>query len=145
MANFQDILNKPMDDIKAPVPLPIGTYLCIVDGQPTIGELGKNKNTAVTFNLKFMQAQQDVDHAALMDALRGGSLSDRSIRYTLWVTDDAVWRLKTFLKDHLQIDATTPAAAIAQSMGRQVMVSVGHRASDDGSQIYMDVKSTAKV
>lgn len=143
--NFQDILNRPMDDIEAPVPLPPGTYLCIIDGQPVIAKLGKNETPAATFNLKFMQPGQDVSQQALIDALKGKTLPDRTIKHTFWITEDAAWRLKQFLKDHLGIEATNLAEALNQSMGRQIYVNIGHRASDDGSQIYMDVKSTAKV
>jgi hypothetical protein len=145
MANFQDILNKPMDEIDAPVPLPVGTYLCLVDGVPEVSQKGKNQNTAVTFNLKFMQPQADVDQSALISALKGKTLPDRSIRHNLWVTEDAAWRLKQFLKDHLAVEAKSMSEAIAQAQGRQVYVTLGHRPSDDGTQIYMDIKSTAKV
>jgi hypothetical protein len=148
MASFQEILNQNLDDFEAPQPLPVGTYLTIVDGQPTIGELGKNKNGAAVFNLKFMQATGDVDQHALIQSLKGKSLSDRSIRHTLWLTDDAKWRAKQFIRDHLGIstaEAKTFTEAAALSMGRTVMVNLGHRASDDGTTIYNDVKSTAKA
>jgi hypothetical protein len=145
MANFSDILNKPMDAIEPPVPLPVGTYLCTVVGQPEPKELGKNNTPAVIFNLKFWQAQADVDQQALIEALKGKSLTDRFIQHTLWL-DDNPWRLKQFLKDHLRLtDATTPLEALAQASGRQVLVNLGHRTSDDGTAIYMNIKSTAAV
>jgi hypothetical protein len=145
MANFSDILNKRMDEIEPPVPLPVGTYLCLVDGQPEPKELGKNNTPAVIFNLKFCQALPDVDQRALQDALKGKNLSDRSIQHTLWL-DDNPWKLKQFLKDHLRLtDATTPLEAMSQAPGRQVMVNLGHRASEDGNAIYMNIKSTAAV
>ena len=145
MANFSDILNKPMDQIEPPVPLPVGTYLCLVDGQPEPKELGKNNTPAVIFNLKFCQAQGDVDQHALMEALKGKPLTERFIQHTLWL-DDNPWRLKQFLKDHLRLtDATTPLEALAQASGRQVLVNLGHRTSDDGTAIYMNIKSTAAV
>ena len=146
MTTFQDVLNKPLDEIDRPSPLPVGTYLTIVDGMPAIGELGKNKNGAAVFNLKFMQNMPDVDQSALLDALKGKPLSARSIKYTLWLTEDAAWRAKQFLRDHLQIEGgKTLSELCSMAMGRQVMVTLGHQASDDGQAIYNNVKATAKV
>lgn len=145
MASFQDILSKPMNEIEPPKALPTGTYLCIVDGQPEIAQKGKNQNWCVTFTLRPVQAQQDVDPSALADTLKGATLSDKRLRHMLWVTDDAVWRLKQFLTDHLGIEASNVQEAIPMSMGKQVYVTIGHRPSEDGSQIFADIKATAKV
>lgn len=147
MANFQDILNKPATEIEAPRPLPVGTYLCLVDGMPEHKKMGKNETDCFEFNLKFMQQGQDVDQNALQEALKGKALSDRSIKHRLFITEDAVWRMKKFLTDDLGIEAGTRGlgAMIPEAMGKQVMVSIGHRPSDDGQQLYMDIKQTAKV
>ena len=82
MANFQDILNKPIDDIKAPSALPTGTYLCLIDGQPEHGPVGKKETPAAIFNFKPMQAMTDVDPQLLQTALDGSSLADKKIRFT---------------------------------------------------------------
>lgn len=147
MANFQDILSKPAADIEPPKPLPVGTYLCLVDGLPEHKTMGKNNTDCFEFNLKFMQAGNDVDQQQLLETLKGKSLSDRSLKHRLFVTEDAVWRLKQFLVDHLLIEAGTRGLGemIPEAMGRQVYVTLGHRASDDGQNIYMDIKGTAKV
>jgi hypothetical protein len=147
MASFSDVLNKPSTAVEAPKALPVGTYLCIVSGQPEIVQRGQKGNHCVDFNLQCAQAQPDVDQQALIDSLKGASLSDKKIRHTLWVTDDAAWRLKQFLVDHLGVEegSKTLGEMIPESMGKQVLVTLGHRASQDGTQIYAEVKGTAKV
>lgn len=145
MANFQDILNKPIDDIKAPQALPTGTYLCIVDGQPELGPVGKKETPAAIFNFKPVQPQDDVDPQLLANALDGSSLTDKKIRYTVWLTEDSAFRAKQFLKDHLGINGASLSEMFPQAMGKQVLVNIGHRTDGNPPQIYMDVKSTARA
>jgi len=147
MTSFQDVLNKPAAEIEPPKALPIGTYLCLVDGAPEIAQRGKNNNYCAIFKLKPVQPQPDVDQAALADTLKGAALADKKINHTLWITDDAAWRLDQFLAEHLGIDKgkKTLGEMIPESAGKQVLVTLGHRASEDGKQVYHEVKATAHV
>lgn len=146
MTSFTDILNKPATEIEAGKPLPVGTYLCLVDGQPEHKTMGKNNTDCFEFNLKPMQAQADVDQQALLENLKGKSLSDKKLRHRLFVTEDSLWRLKKFLEDlGIELGSRGLGECIPEAMGRQVMVAVGHRASEDGTQVFMEVKNTAKV
>lgn len=148
MANFQDILSKPAAQIEPPKPLPVGTYLCIIDGQPEFAKIGKDQTDCLNFKLKPMQALPDVDQTALQESLSAGqSLSDKSIRHRLFLTEASIWRLKQFLVDHLGIEegSKTLGELIPEAQGRQVNVSLGHRVSDDGQQVFTEVKGTAKV
>lgn len=145
MASFQDILNTPIDQIKPPKPLPIGTYLCVVEGQPEITKIGKKETDAIIFQLKPMQAMPDVDQSSLLDALEGKSLTEVRLRHTLWGTADAAWRLKQFLVDHLGIAGSSMAEMVSSAMGRQVLVTLGHRTDGIPPQVFMDVKGTAKA
>ncbi|HEX4919752.1 MAG TPA: hypothetical protein VFV92_03330 [Candidatus Bathyarchaeia archaeon] len=144
-ATFQDILNKPIDDIKAPVALPMGTYLGIIDGQPEQTKIGKNETPAIIFQIKPVQAGKDVDQTALLETLNGSALQDKKIRHTMFVTPDSAYRLKEFLVEHLGIDAKPIIQMLPEAMGKQVFVTLGHKASDDGKQVYNVVKGTAKV
>lgn len=151
MANFQDILSKPAANIEPPKPLPVGTYLCIIDGQPEFAKIGKEQTDCLNFKLKPIQAQPDVDQTALQEALvvngAPSALGDKSIRHRLFITEASIWRLKQFLVDHLGIEQGTKSLGelIPESQGRQVLVTLGHRASDDGQQVFTEVKATAKV
>lgn len=152
MSSFQDILNKPSNTIDAPKPLPPGTYLCLVNGQPEFAKIGRDNTDCVNFALKPVQAQPDVDQTALQEALSSKdgtyrALQDVKINHRMFITENSVWRLRKFLVDDLAIDEgeKTLGQLIPEAMGRQVLISLGHRASDDGSVVYMDVRNTARV
>lgn len=146
MANFQDILNQKAADVEAPVPLPIGTYLGVVDGLPEFSKIGTKQTDCVNFKCKLMQAQPDVDQAQMLEALKGKALSDRYLTVRQFITEDAKWRLRKFLEDcGLELGTKSLGELIPEAAGRQVLLSVGHRPSEDGTQIFMDVKGTAKV
>jgi hypothetical protein len=142
--SFQDILSETAI-AEPPAALPVGEYLAIVDGPAEITEVGKNNYKAAIFNMKPIQAQSTVDQSALLEALNGSSLQDKKIRYTMWLTPDARWRLDAFL-GHLGVkEGISRGERIAEAMGKQVLITVGHRTGNDGKQVFADIKSTAKV
>lgn len=145
MANFQDILNKPMTEIDRPAPLPVGTYLCLVDGQGELAKIGKNNVDCINFKLKPVQAQNDVDQQALYEMLKGAGLSEKSIRFRLFLTEESAWRAKEFLENLGLPEGLSLREGFAQAPGKQVLVQIGHNASEDGKNVYMEVKGTAKV
>lgn len=146
--DFTDVLKVQSEAVKPPQALPAGTYLGIVDGQPEFERLGAKQSRCVTFSLKFMQAQPDVNATALMEALDGKSLPDRKIRHRIFIPEDNnPWRVNQFLVNHLGIDnkGKDILQMIPEAMGRQVMITLGHRSSDDGTQIFNEIKGTAHV
>ena len=144
--SFTEILSMSLQEIKSPKALPVGTYLSIIDGQPNITQAGLNKTDCVIFNLKPIQAQDDVDQKQLAEVLNGEALQDRRIRHTMFVTDKSKHRIKKFLVDHLGIDEThSLRQSIDEAMGRQVLVKLTHESSKNGDAVYENVASTAKV
>jgi hypothetical protein len=143
--SFSDILDMPVDEIKEPQALPIGSYLTIVDGQPEFKKLGQNQTDCVEFNLKPIQAQQDVDEKQLAAVLDGSSLTDKKIRHRLFITNESKHRLKKFLMNDLGLKGTNLRQMIPEAMGRQVMVKLTHTNSQDGTTVYSQVQSTARV
>jgi hypothetical protein len=147
MSTFQDILSMPMDDIKPPKPLPIGEYIGLIDGSPEVTQRGKNNNHCVVFPIRLAQPVR-VDQLALTEALDGKALTDVKLNYTLWLTPDSVHRLKSFLVDHLGIEAGNLNEAISQAPGKQLMVSIGHYVSSregEAPRVGMEIKATAKA
>lgn len=146
MPSFQDVLNKPAADVKAPSPLPVGTYLCLVDGPGEFGKIGQKQTDCINWKLKPMQAQDDVNQADLATALNGAALQDKVIRHRSFITEESVWRLKQFL-EHLGIEEGSKSLGemIPEAQGKQVLATVGHRTSEDGTQVFQEVKATAKV
>jgi hypothetical protein len=141
---FAEILDQPVNEIEAPKALPIGTYIGIIDGQPEFVKLGQNQTDAVQFNIKPLQAVK-VDERQLDEVLNGASLSDKKIQHTVWLTNDSKYRMKQFLVDHLGIPESSFRQMIPEAMGKQVVVELAHKNSQDGTRIYNVVKSTAHV
>jgi hypothetical protein len=99
----------------------------------------------VNFNLKPVQAGKDVDQAQLKEVLNGDALQDKKIRHRLFITNDSKHRLKKFLVDDLGVEPSNFRQMIPESMGKQVMVTLTHQSSADGTTVYTNVKSTARV
>lgn len=148
MANLEEQLAKQAAEIEPPKPIPVGTYLCIVDGQPTFLQLGQNKTDAVDFMMKIAQPMDDVDQSALAEfTAKGDVIAGKRIKRRLFLTEDSIFMLKQFLTDSLGIDETgkTLKQMIPEALGKQVYATVKHRSSDDGQRVFSEVASTAKV
>jgi hypothetical protein len=144
--SFKEILDMQLTEIKSSQALPVGTYLCKVWGQPDIGQVGKNQTDCVTFTLKVLQAQPDVDETQLADVINGGALSDRTITHRMFVTDRSKHRIKKFLVDDLGLDPTQSLReAINEAMGKDVLVRLTHQIGQDQQTIFENVLSTARV
>ncbi len=143
MTNFSDILNTKTDDIERPKPLPVGTYLGIVSGAPEIAPIGQKATLAAKYQIKLLAPQEDVDRDALSEM---GGIGERSVSLTLFLTADAAWRAKEFLENcGIDTSGKTLGETLTEAPGRQIYVKLKHRPSPDGTQLYTEIQSTAKV
>lgn len=145
--NFSSILDHEVQTIDKPKPLPVGSYIGLADGMPKFDKSTKQKTDYVEFNVKPLSAKEDVNQTALAEALNGKSLTDKKLRLTFYLTEDAVYRLDTFMFEHLDgIEiGMSRKQAISMVPGRQFGFTIRHRASEDGTQIYAEIGSTFKV
>lgn len=143
-ANFSDVLNKKLDTIEKPKPLPVGTYYAAVNGAPEIKPRGQNNTLSAEFKLKVLQPDDDVDADALAEA--GGLSKERELRHTLWLTEDALWRAKQFV-ENCGVDDTniSLSQALQSCVGCQVKIKVKHVPSQDGSELYANIDKILKV
>src|SRR6266576_1924337 len=100
MASFEDILNRPASETKMPEAYPVGTYHCLVDGPPEPGKSSQKQTDFLRFKLKILSPMQDVDAAKAAELQVVG----KPIAAEYYITDNAAWRLKEFLIDHLGIE-----------------------------------------
>ena len=144
MTDFASILSKPASAVERPKPMPVGTYLGLVQGPPEFTTIGKENTPIANFTLRYLRANDDVDSTQLADV---GGLENKTIKHRYFLTEAAMYRLKEFLVDHLGIEEgnQTIGQLCSQAAGRQVYFTIGHRPSQDGTQIYSEIKSTAKV
>ena len=146
--NFSSILDKPATDISRPKPLPIGTYLAIVEGLPRYDKSTKKQTDFAEFTLRVAAAADDVDQEELEEvglALKDGT--PRSMKATYYLTEDAAWRLKKFLED-LGFDFSTDLTlreACENAANREVYITIGHEPSQDGQAVFARITGTAKA
>lgn len=121
--NFKELLSVNLDDVKAPVALPEGTY----HGAITAFEYGdnnKNKTPYVRFTLKFHSAGEDVTPEDLADI----DLSSRKMTTNFYLTPDSRYRLKDFLVSlGMNTEGMSFDELIPEAVGQSVIAYVTQR------------------
>lgn len=144
--NFQSILDRPHSEIEKPKPYPVGSYLFTIQGLPKYDKSSKKQTPYTEFTCKMMQALDDVDQEVLQAM---GGIKDKTMRLTFYETEDAIWRLKQFLFEHLGLDenefATLRAAAEQGAPGQQFIGVLVHEPSQDGQSVFAKIGQTAAV
>lgn len=140
--DFSKILKKQTAEIEKPVPLPIGTYLCNNPALPKFEAVGKKETPAAIFSLVVLNAQDDVDQEELSKIK---DWQGKGIRHTVWLSDDALFRAKEQLCQAFQIDEAgkTLGQIFNETINKQVLVTISHRPSDDGTEMYAQVEGLA--
>jgi hypothetical protein len=147
--NFAGILEEATRKKERKVPpLPPGTYLCIVENY-LFEKFGEDDTPCIDFLLKPLEAI-DVDFERLYEI--GIELSDVEIRHRIFVTafgsqycsQESLRKLVKFLDQDLEVSASILSEAIANAVGKRVIVKVIHKASSDGTRMFLAVKKTAK-
>lgn len=148
MANFQDILQKKASEIKPPPAYPVGTYHCLVDGPPAQEESSQKKTPCRTYKFKIIAPMGDVNATeAAEQQIVGKMISGQAAGAAFYLTEDAVWRYKEFLTEHLGIEEGEKSLLEleAEAPGKQVLVKLRHEISQDGKRVFHRIDSTAHV
>jgi hypothetical protein len=133
--NFSSILDESPTEVAAPVPLPQGTYLCVVQGSPVYDKSTKKGTPYVEFSLRPIAADEDIDENDLDES---GGFENKLLRATFYLTEDAIYRLDEF-HAHCGIDLDDGDSRRARNdaiMNAQVRVFVKHETSSDGTRIF---------
>lgn len=152
-ANFAAILEKTVDQVEKPKPMPGGTYLTQLVGQPRQDVSSQKKTPFVEFTHKFVSAGDDVNEEELKEALTASdgtvrSLSDVTMKNTYYLSEKSLYRLKDFLADcgfdmeDAEAKKISFGQMIADSPGMMVKVFVKHEPSQDGKSIFARIDST---
>ena len=145
-ASFESILDVPADKVERPKPAPAGTFDCIVRGMYEQGESSQKKTPFVRFTYAFTGAGEDVDEDALKEWLGDDSIAGRTIKDTYYTTPDALFRLTDTLANMgIELDGKSVRAALDETPNANVRILIGHRASEDGQQVFAEVKRTLKI
>lgn len=127
MTNFASILDESPEEVKLPPPIPVGTYIGIVQGLPNY-VTAKTGNEGTEFTIRLIAAEDDVDQDALEEA---GGLEGKTVKVTFWHTEDSIYRLDQFHKDcgiDLKISASRRARN-EECTGHEVGLVISHQPS----------------
>lgn len=145
--NMESILDAAPSEVEYPPVMPHGTYLTVVKGMPEHGKSAKKQTPFVKFTLGFMQAQDDVDAEELKEVLGNNKLSDKTIKHTIYTTEDSIYRLDEFIQHcGVELDGEkSRRQMLEETPGCQVLVTIGHEPSEDGTKMFAKIKGTAKA
>ncbi len=147
MANFQDILNRPSEEIKPMPTLPMGSYHTIIVGLPEQGQSSKKKTDYLKFTHKIIAPLDDVDPDAIAEFQADGeTIAGQEVDNTFYITDKAANMLKEFILNcGVDLTGKSMAEGLDEVPNAEVIIHIKHEASDDGKRVYSKVASTARV
>ena len=142
--DFSKILAKQATAIEKPKPLPIGEYIAINPKLPEFKGVGKQETPAAEFTLTILAATDTVDPDLLAEY---GEVKGKSIRYTQWLSENAEFRAKEELKNAFGIEEEGKSLGqmYNETINAQVLVSITHVPSDDGTEIYARAEKLAAI
>jgi len=143
--DFSALLNVNANDIKPPVPLPVGTYTFVIKSYEK-GQSSKGTPSLV-FKASPLSAADDVDQEQLQEATASKALGDYEMRLTYYVTPDSLWRLLDFFKSlGMDTDGRTLMELLAEAQGQSFNGYVEHQVSQKNpDQVFANIKSIAAV
>lgn len=157
--SFAPILDRAPKEVERPKVLPVGTYTWLIRGIPRFDKSKIKGTEFVEFTVVPQGAfagadgNADVDQEELDACLTRKTgdkiaIQSKSQRLTFYLTEDALWRLRDFLK-HLGFDvddeseeAPSLRQMINESPNRQFAGYVSHKPSDDGETMYANITKT---
>lgn len=123
MADFDPtaLLSKPLDEVKAPTPLALGSYSAVAFkyefDKTKPKDTSKQPTPVVNISVRLVEAFPDVDAAELEAALNGKSLTEIEQRpLTYFLTEAAAHRLKELGEDHAGIDDAANLAELLDKL-----------------------------
>jgi hypothetical protein len=144
MGTFEDILNRPAEDIKPPAVLPVGTYHTILVGLPERGKSSKKQTDFFKFKHKIVAALDDVDTEALAEI--DGGASGKEVDNTFYITENSAFMLVGFLENcGIATTGKSLGTCIDETPNREVLIHIKHEASEDGQRVFAKVGYTAPV
>lgn len=134
--DFSSLLRTPTDNIKAPKPLPAGTYRGIISKH----ELGQSKQKQTPF-VMFEVRPQGAEADVAPEDLEGIDLSTKTLRATYYLTPDSMFRVVDLAKSCGHNVSGRPLGEVIQdlSMNTPVLIEVTQRPSQDGETFFNDV------
>lgn len=142
--DFAKILGKQTSAIEKPKPLPLGHYIFNNPALPKFIDIGKNATPCAEFGLIVLAPGDDVDAEQLAAY---GEWKGKSVRFRMFLTEASEYRTKEELSDVFGIDqeGKTLGQMFNETVNKQVVGEIGHRPSEDGTEMFHEIKKLAKA
>lgn len=142
MANLADILNRPFQGYEAPKALPVGTYLAVVTALPE-SKTSRNMNKFLSYKLKVLAAQEDVDPDDLENF---GEVGGKTVIADFYYeTDFGFSRLTSFLAACNAETGVSIEEATQSVVGSQLLVHMKHEPNQNGDGVRATIDSFAQA
>jgi len=145
--NFQDILNRPSEEIKPAPTLPMGSYHSVVIGLPEQGESSRKKTPQLKFIHKIIAPLDDVDPDAIAEfEAEGETIAGQEVENIFYITPKSANMLKEFIINcGVDLAGKTMAEGLDEVPNSEVVVFIKHDQSEDGKRTFSKVGSTAPI
>ena len=144
-ANFGELLGRAVESVEPPKKFPVGSYDAMVLGYEQL-ESSKKGTPFIRFAVKLLAPRDDVDMEAFEEAGGVEKLNERTMRLDFYLTDDAFFRLRQFLENTLELQASgrTFDQVIPESKNCQFIAKVGHeKSTQKEGEFYMVIQDHA--
>ena len=144
--NFAALLSKRVDETERPKVFPAGPYRGIVSGHEFLTS-SKKGTPFVRFNVKLISPLEGVDEELFEQAGGMDKLSARKpLNFDFYLTDDALYRLREFLENGLQMNGSGRAfdEMIPETTNAEFTPIVSH-SSGERDTVWMNIDSFARA
>lgn len=139
--DFNKLLSVSADDVKAPKPLPAGTYHGVIKSYK-FGESSQNKTPYVRFDIGIQSAGADI----VPEDLEEIDLSKKKLYRDYYLTTEALYRLKELIQScNIPMQGRQFSEMIPDLNGMPVIIDVTQRpnANDPAAPPFNDVAKLA--
>lgn len=118
--DFAKLLSKPLDDVKKPPAWPAGTYLGVITAHKFDENQNKTPLAQVVVKVTAPGPGLEAHEIEGIDFTKG-----REFRKDFYLTDEADWRLKTFIEScGIPTQGRTFGETVPELIGAQVQIEV---------------------
>lgn len=144
--NFAELLKRQVDKTERPPVFPIGPYDGVVTGHEFLTS-SKKKTPFVRFWVKLLAPREGVDEELFEQAGGMEKLNGRKpIRYDFYLTDDALYRLREFLENGLQMESSGRAydEMIPETTNATFIPLLSHDIGENPGETWMSINGFAR-
>lgn len=143
--NFKELLSQQVDDIEPPKLFPAGVYEALITEHKFDNSTQKG-TPYCRFMCKLIQPVGEFDREAFEEAGGLEKLNGRSpLRYDFYLTDDAFFRLKNFMKNGLNMEtsARTFDELMPETKNSTFLAVIKHSTGREAGSVFMEISGYA--